>query len=147
MFDNDGLVLLEGLLAASFYQVRNLLWVDCSAGALAGVAMLTFSEWLGNVYALPRGLLLLMGVVNVLYASYSFALATRRRRPRALINLLVFANLAWAVVCLGLAVAFAGSAMLFGLGHLVGEAVFVGGLAGLEWRWREQLLIAAEPAV
>jgi hypothetical protein len=108
--------------------------------------MLTLSGWLGNVYALPRGLLLLMGVVNVLYASYSFALATRRRRPRALINLLVFANLAWAMVCLGLAVAFVGSATLLGLGHLLGEAVFVGGLAGLEWRWREQLLTAAEPA-
>ena len=25
---------------------------------------------------------------------------------------------------------------------LVGEAVFVGGLAGLEWKWREQLLTA-----
>lgn len=38
---------------------------------------------------------------------------------------------------------FAGSASPFGLGHLVGEAIFVGGLAGLvEWRWREQLLTA-----
>lgn len=49
-----------------------------------------------------------------------------------MINLLVFANAAWTAVCLGLAVTFAGSATLFGIGHLVGEAVFVGGLAGLK---------------
>lgn len=123
--------------------MRNLLWVDCIAGALAGAAVLMLSGWLGSLYALPRGLLLFTGAVNVLYACYSFTLATRSQRPRPLILLLVFANLAWAVVCLGLAVAFAGSATLFGVGHLVGEAVFVGGLAGLEWRWRERLLTAA----
>jgi hypothetical protein len=123
--------------------MRNLLWVDCTAGALAGVAVLMLSGWLGGLYALPRGLLLFTGAVNVLYASYSFTLAIRSTRPKSLILLLVFANLAWAVVCLGLAVVFAGSATLFGVGHLVGEAVFVGGLAGLEWRWRERLLTAA----
>lgn len=117
-----------------------LLWIDCAAAALAGVTVLMLSGWLSSLSALPRGLLLFMGAVNMLYASYSFALATRSRRPRLLINLLVFANLAWSVVCLGLALAFAGSVTSFGLGHLVGEAVFVGGLAGLEWRWRNQLL-------
>jgi hypothetical protein len=123
--------------------MRNLLWVDCIAGALAGVTVLMFSGWLSSLYALPRELLLLNGAANVLYACYSFSLARRSRRPRALIDLLVFANLAWAVVCLGLVSVFAGSATVFGIGHLVGEAVFVGGLAGLEWRWRDQLLTAA----
>lgn len=123
--------------------MKNLLWVDCIAGALAGAMMLLLSGWLGSLYALPHGLLLFMGAVNVLYASYSFTLATRPRRTMPWIKLLVSANLTWAGICLGLAVAFAGSATLFGIGHLVGEAVFVGGLAGLEWRWREKLLSAA----
>ena len=123
--------------------MKNLLWVDCIAGALAGVTVLMLSGWLSSLHGLPRELLLLNGVVNVLYASYSFSLAVRARRPRSLINLLVFANLAWAVVCLWLVGVFAGSATVFGIGHLVGEAVFVGGLAGLEWRWRDQLLTAA----
>ncbi|HEX2223416.1 MAG TPA: hypothetical protein VHN15_04335 [Thermoanaerobaculia bacterium] len=122
--------------------MRDLLWVDCIAAALAGATMLLLSGWLGGLYALPRGLLLFMGTVNVLYASYSFTLATRSKRPRFLINLLVLANLTWAGVCLALAVAFAGSATLFGIGHLVGEGFFVGGLAGLEWKWREELLAA-----
>jgi len=119
--------------------MRNLLWVDCSAAALAGVTVLTLSGWLNGLYLLPRGLLLFTGAVNVLYAAYSFSLTIRTERPRSRINLLVFANLAWSVVCMGLAAAFADSATLFGVGHLVGEAAFVGGLAGLEWRWRESL--------
>lgn len=123
--------------------MKNLLWVDCIAGALAGVTVLMLSGWLSSLHGLPRELLLLNGAVNVLYASYSFSLAVRARRPRSLINLLVFANLAWAVVCLWLVTVFAGSATVFGIGHLVGEAIFVGGLAGLEWRWRDQLLTAA----
>lgn len=123
--------------------MRNLLWVDCIAGALAGLLVLMFSGWLSGLHALPRELLLANGAMNLLYASFSFSLAVRARRPRPLINVLVFANLSWAVVCLCLAAVFAGSATAFGIGHLVGEAVFVGGLAGLEWRWRDQLLAAA----
>ncbi|HEX8320501.1 hypothetical protein [Longimicrobium sp.] len=123
--------------------MKNLLWIDCIAGALAGVLVLLFSGWLSSLHALPRELLLANGAMNLLYASFSFSLAVRARRPRSLINVLVFANLSWAIVCLCLVTVFAGSATAFGIGHLVGEAVFVGGLAGLEWRWRDQLLAAA----
>lgn len=121
--------------------LRKLLWVDCTAGALAGVVMLAFSGWLSRLYALPQGLLLFFGVVNLLYASYSFSLALRTERPMSLIKLLVYANAAWGVVCLGLAAVFAGSATLFGMGHLIGEAVFVGGLAALEWSQRDRLAV------
>ena len=124
-------------------MVKKLLWIDCGAGALAGVAMLALGGWLSGLYGLPRRLLLFMGAVNLLYASYSFTLATRSRRPRPLIHLLVFANLGWTAVCLVLAAVFARSASVFGIGHLVGEALFVGTLASLEWKWREQLLTAA----
>lgn len=125
------------------YVLKKLLWVDCVAAALAGAAVLPLSGWLSHVYALPRGLLLLIGAVNLAYASYSFSLAVRARRPRRLINLLVLANLAWAAACLRWAVVFSGSATAFGIGHLIGEAIFVGGLASLEWSRREQLLTAA----
>lgn len=123
--------------------MRKLLWVDCTAAALAGAAVLAFSGWLSRLYALPRDLLLLIGAVNLLYGCYSFSLAVRARRPKHLLNVLIFANLAWAAVCLGLAVAFWQPATPFGLAQLIGEAVFVGGLAGLEWRHRDQLLTAA----
>lgn len=118
---------------------HKLLWVDGLAAALAGAVVLTMAHWLSTWYRLPRELIFLMGLVNLLYASYSLSLARRSVRPVLLILLLVVANLTWAVVCLRWAVVYSESASLFGLAHLVGEALFVGGLACLEWRWREWL--------
>jgi hypothetical protein len=121
------------------YLMRNLLWVDGTAGAIAGVLVLLLGGWLSRLHGLPVELLQLIGVVNLGYGSYSLALASRARRPFAAIVLLVAANAIWAVICLQWAVTYAGSATLFGMGHLVGEGIFVGGLAALEWRLREQL--------
>ena len=123
--------------------MRKLLWVDCIAGVAVGAAVLSSSGFLSRLYGLPRALLLFTGVANVLYASYSFALATRPIRPRSLIIALALANSLWAVVCTCLALLVATSATAFGLVHLLGEALFVGGLATLEWRWRDHLLSAA----
>ncbi len=119
--------------------MRHLLWIDCIAAALAGVGVLVLGGWLSHWYALPRDLLIFIGGINLLYASYSFSLAIRQQRPKACIGLLVMANGIWAGVCIGMAVAFAGTATFFGLGHLVLEAAFVGALASLEWQHREQL--------
>nr|WP_316641853.1 hypothetical protein [uncultured Roseateles sp.] len=123
--------------------VKKLLWIDGAAAALAGVAVLSFSGGLSQLHAIPQDLLLFIGAINLLYACYSCSLAVRARRPISLIKLLVFANGFWALICLGLAVMFAGTATIFGLGHLLGEALFVGGLTSFEWRWRERLLTAA----
>ncbi|HEX8394163.1 MAG TPA: hypothetical protein VF665_17600 [Longimicrobium sp.] len=123
--------------------MRKLLWVDCIAGALAGAVMLLLGGWLSNLYALPRGLLFFFAAANLLYASYSFSLAVRSTRPRPLINLLVFANLAWAGFCLFCAIRFSGTATVWGVGNLLAEALFVGGLACLEWTQRNQLLTAS----
>lgn len=116
-----------------------LLWVDCIAGAVAGVLVLSLSPWLGRLYALPQSLLLFTGAANALYGSYSFSLARRDRRPMRLIAVLVSANAAWAVVCLVLTARYWQQASAFGIAHLVGEAGFVGGLAALEWRHRASL--------
>jgi hypothetical protein len=111
-----------------------LLWIDCTAGAVVGLLVIALSEWLSGLEGLPRAILLFTGVANLIYASYSFSLAVRSKRPMLSITLLVFANLAWVPVCLGLLVAFSGSVTTFGVAHLVGEAAFVGGLAVAEWR-------------
>ena len=122
--------------------LRRLLWVDCSAGAFVGVTVIALSHWLSPLEGLPRKVLLFTGVVNLLYAGYSFSLALRAERPMALIKLLVFGNLAWVPVCLGIALFFRDQATALGFVHLVGEAIFVGGLAVLEWNQRAQLLTA-----
>lgn len=117
--------------------------MDCTAGALAGVTVIAFSGWLSRVGGLPREVLLFTGIVNLIYASYSFSLAVQAERSIRQIKRLVFANLAWVPVCLGLAATFSGSTAPLGFAHLVGEAFFVGGLAVLEWRHRDLLLRAA----
>ena len=105
--------------------------------------MIAFSGWLSHLEGLPQEVLLFTGVVNLLYASYSFSLAVRAERPLRLIKLLVFANLAWVPVCLGLIAAFSATVTPFAFVHLVGEAIYVGGLAVLEWHNRDLLLAAA----
>jgi hypothetical protein len=118
---------------------RRLLWIDCGAGAAAAVTVFVLSAWLSRLYGLPRDVLLFIGAANLLYASYSFSLARRSERPLSLIKLLVYANAGWALVCVGLAAYFWGQATVFGLAHLIGEALIVGGLAALEWNQRHRL--------
>ena len=48
--------------------VRHLLWVDCAAAATAGALVLLLGPWLIEVYRLPRGLLLFIGVKLILHA-------------------------------------------------------------------------------
>jgi hypothetical protein len=95
--------------------------------------------WLSAWYALPEQLLLFTGVVNLIYASYSIPLAARVNRPLSWILFLVAANLAWAVVCFSLAFMHWPTASVFGMAHLIAEGLYVGGLACLEYRWREDL--------
>ncbi len=121
-------------------DMKHLLWMDCTAGALAGVVMLVLRDWLAGLYGMPIELLVFIGAANVLYASYSFSLAVRRTRSPLLLKALIIANGVWALVCVGLAVRWAGTASLFGLAHLLAEALFVGGLARLEWKWNGLLL-------
>ncbi len=122
--------------------LRSVLWIDCSAGLLNGAFTLAFSGWLSRLYALPVDLLIGMGVVNVGYGTFSFSLARRSVRPRALIGLLVAANALWAGLCMLTAIIVASNASKIGVAQLLLEGALVGGLAALEWRNRELLLIA-----
>ena len=119
---------------------KQLLWIDCTGAALVGIIVISFSGWLSQLEGLPQALLIFTGTANLIYASYSFTLALRAQRPMYLIKLLVFANLAWAVACVGLLSAFAANATPFAYLHLGGEAAYVGALALLEWRYRAELV-------
>ena len=120
--------------------------VFCVVLSIAGVVVV--EPVLGTeAFAEPvdglSNLLLLIGVVNLLYGSFSLPLARRRQRPLVLIQLLAVANLAWALFfCFRWAYVYGDTASLFGLAHFVGEGIWVGGLGVLEWRWRESLQTA-----
>lgn len=114
--------------------MKHLLWVDCLAGALPGVVVLTFHAPLAELYGIPDSLVLVMGAANLMYAAYGFPLARAQQRAPWRVRLLIAANLLWGCVCLGLAVFFAGRASKLGTVLIVGEAAFVAILALLEMR-------------
>ena len=123
---------------------RNLLWMDSRAGLLVGALTLALGYWLAPWYGLSLSLLLLIAAANLAYGAFSgWLLARPRPRPLWLIHALVVANLAWAAVCLLLAGLHLAEARWLGLAHLVSEAVFVGGLAVMEWRQRFALQTVA----
>ena len=117
---------------------RRVLNVDGLAGCAAGLLVLALLDWLTRLHQLPGQLLLFMGIVNLLYGSYSGSLALRARRGpmpgRRWIDLLIIGNTGWALVCIGLAVSYWNTASIFGLVHLLFEAAFVLFLAILERR-------------
>ncbi len=122
-------------------MTRHLLRIDSLAGLFAGTAMLGLSGWLSALYALPRPVLIAMGIANMAYGTCSGFLSRRQRRPYAMIVALVVANGAWAVSCLVAGWHYRDTASVFGLAGLIGEAMIVGGMAALEWRLRARLLV------
>jgi len=127
---------------AAVSLVRNLLWIDCIGGLVAGLLVLSLSTWLSDLYALPVSLLIGIGVANLAYGSFSLFLARRPVRPRALVTLLAIANMLWGMLCAVGAAAVAKHASAFGLAHLLLEGAYVGGLGVLEWQYRASLATA-----
>ena len=119
---------------------RHLLWIDGAAGATVGVPVLLVAEWLAGWTGLPLGLVRGMGAANLAYGAYALALASRRRRSLRPVAVLVVANLTWAVLCFRWAALHADTATWLGMAQLVGEGLFVGGLAVVEWRSRRWLV-------
>ena len=124
-------------------RTTSLLWIDCAGGLVVGILVLSFAHWLSALYALLVGFVVTMGTANLAYGTFSLYLARCALRPRALLLLLVVANISWAVLCAITAVVMATQASYFGLAHLLLESVYVGGLGALEWRHRSGLLVAA----
>ena len=121
----------------------SLLWIDSRAGLAVGIIVLAFAAWFSRLYALPVEVVIGIGLANLGFGLFSYSLWRRPHRPRALIRVLVVANASWAVLSAVAVVVAAPCASPFGLAHLLGECLFVGGLAILEWRNRESLLVAA----
>lgn len=118
---------------------KQILWVDCTAAASAGLIVLLVAQWLSQLYHLPKHVVIFIGYINLLYACYSFTLANYRKRSLLLINILVIANAIWVMACLIMLGMFWDEITIFAMIHIGGEAIFVGTLARLEYQWRYQL--------
>jgi len=122
---------------------KSLLWIDCTGGLAVGAVALASAHWLSTLYALPVSVVLVMGTANLAYGGFSFSLARRATRPRALLLVLAAANVAWAVLCAFAAAALSTQASPYGLAHLLLESLYVAGLGVFEWRNLDALLRAA----
>ena len=118
---------------------QRLLQVDSTGGLVVGILVLALSARLSELYRLPHWSLVVMGLANVAYGTYSGLLARRTNRPLGMLVVLVIANALWGVGCLVVAARVADTASPFALAHLAGEGLYVGALAILEWRWRDSL--------
>ena len=116
-----------------------ILRIDGSAGLSAGMVVWLLSDTLVTLYQIPAWLLSANITANLVYGIGASLLASWHHRSLGAVITLSVANQLWAVVCVVTAVAIAPSASLFGVGHFVGEALFVGILGALEWRWRADL--------
>ena len=116
------------------FPIRSLLWLDCTAAGLVGVAMLALSGPLAGWFAVPRAVLVGMAVTNLIYGAFSYSLARQSEAPRARVRALVLANFAWAAICAGLAAFLAGPESWLGASYILGEGMVVGTLAAVEAR-------------
>lgn len=120
---------------------KNLLWIDCVGGLAAGLAVLALSGWVSRLYGLPQSVVLFICGANLAYGSFSLTLALRLLpRSEGFIKFLAGANMFWPLVCAFLTATNFGTASIFGLGHLIGEAFYVGGLGWVEWKYRRLLI-------
>ncbi len=120
--------------------VKSILWVDCIGAILTGVLLLILSGWIAPLYGLPNWFVIGHAFVHLAYGSNSFSLAVRKNRPMPSIKLLVFANTAWAVICLIFARFLIGNGSSFAITHFALDGLYVGTLALLEWKVRQSLI-------
>ena len=119
---------------------RNLLWIDCFGGLAAGALFLLAADFFVNLHRLPFELILVIGIANVVYGSFSLSLALRKTRPLVLIKLLAIANMVWLPIIFSFGFWQINSASIWGLAHLFGEGIYVGALGFIEWQNKEDLL-------
>ena len=116
------------------FSLQRLLWIDGIAALTSGCIVLFFTADLSNFFNLPQPLLRILAFISLGYAAYSLYLAQRKVKPMPLLKLLVFANCAWAVVCLSVMLFYSNTATFYGTVYLILEDLFVAALAFLEWR-------------
>jgi hypothetical protein len=122
--------------------LRMALWTDAAVSASAGALQLAGGDALAATFGLPASLSLASGVFLLGYAAMLVAMARASRLHAALLALVVFGNLGWALACIGLPAAGLLSPTALGWAWLLLQAVAVLVFAAWEGAgWR------ASPAV
>ena len=122
-----------------FKNKRNILWLDCLGGLVVGAVVLTFCKTISSLDGLPLAMIIVTGVANLAYGSYSLFVTTRKNRPRFLVQILALANMGWLVVCVVIVSLNWQQITALGLLHIIGEGVYVASLGFVEWMWRNEI--------
>lgn len=113
--------------------LRNLLLADAASCVGCGVLQVAATGPASYAMGLAPSLLTGSGVFLLVYACVVAFIATREPIPRTLLWLLVFGNLGWAVLCVGLLLSGAVQATALGTAYVILQAVTVTVLADLQW--------------
>lgn len=117
--------------------LRMALWTDAAVSGAAGALQLAGGDALAATLGLTAALTLPSGVFLLGYAAMLVAMARASRLHAALLALVVFGNLGWALACVGLPAAGALSPEPLGWAWLLLQAVAVVAFAAWEgagWR-------------
>ena len=122
-----------------FKNKRNILWLDCLGGLVAGAIVLTFCETISSWDGLPLAVIIVSGVANLVFGTYSLFVTTRKTCPRFLVEVLALANMSWLVVCALIVLLNWQQVTALGILHIIGEGVYVASLGFVEWMWRNEI--------
>lgn len=117
--------------------LRLALWTDAAVSGAAGALQLAGGDALAAAFGLPAPLSLASGVFLLGYAAMLVAMARASRLHAALLALVVFGNLGWALACVALPAAGALNPEPLGWAWLLLQAVAVVAFAAWEgagWR-------------
>ena len=104
---------------------QNILWLDCIGGLVVGVIVLFACRLISKWDSLPLWIIIGVGIVNLVYGSYSLWLTTRNPRPMVYLKILAFGNMVWLIVCIALVATHWQEISLFGVVHKLGEGAYV----------------------
>lgn len=117
---------------------RRILSFDSAGGLCVGAVVLALSGFVSERYGLPITVVWFVGAANVVYGIYSGSLVrvvhAQGRLGRPWVTALVIANLGWSCVCIALITRHWSTLTPLGVFGLAFEALFVGGLAALEFK-------------
>nr|WP_295873525.1 hypothetical protein [uncultured Chitinophaga sp.] len=128
--------------------LKKILWADFALGSGTAVIGLAAYPVLAPFLGLPVSLVVLVSAVTLLYALVALWLATRRSPAVGRVRLLMYANVFWTLVSIGLVIGYITGATVFGAVFLVLQVVVVGGLALLESRCisrKEEVVATGNP--
>lgn len=118
---------------ASPHFLRRVLWADAASGVATALLQCEFADALAPMLGLPGNLLLWSGYALAAFALFIVWIATRQTIPAAPVWLLIAANAAWLLGCVGLLASSLVQPTMFGVSFLITQAFTVGVLLELEW--------------